>query len=266
MLREIFRRFIAIISSFSPKLASRIYYTTKVHKHLNLKKPRTFNEKLMWLKFNEYQNNNLVTKCVDKYEVREYVKECGLEETLNPLLGVYDNVICHDKNKLDIEKTRKQLNKWLRTKYWKFVAEVQYKNVKPKIVCERYLESKDENAIEDYKIYCFNGIAKCCMICLGRNLGKPAYYFFDPDWKLMKINPEGVSAPEGFTLKKPASIDKMYEYAEKLSKPFKFVRVDFFDYKDKAIFGELTFTPAGCVDLDYTDEGFYILGDMIDLK
>ncbi len=286
-LREIFRNSMGIISNFSPTLTSKIYYRAAIGKKLNLKNPQTFNEKLMYLKLNEYENNELITQCVDKYKVREYVeKVCG-KEILNELLGVYDNaneidfnklpkkfvlkcnhaagfnIICEDKNKLDIEETRKKLNKWLKTDYWKYVAEVQYKNVEKKIVCEKFLESKDGNSIEDYKIYCFNGKPKFCMLCIGRNLGKPKYYFLDIDWKLMRINPAGKSAPENFKVPKPECIDKMYEYAEKLAKPFKFVRVDFYDYESKPIFGELTFTPAGCVDANYIDGADKTIGNML---
>ena len=118
-------------------------------------------------------------------------------------------------------------------------------------------------SIEDYKIYCFNGKPKFCLLCVERNLGKPKYFYFDKEWNLLRINQAGKDAPENFTIPKPESIDKMYEYAEKLAKPFEFVRVDFYDYKSKPIFGELTFTPAGCVDLDYFEDVDKKLGDML---
>ena len=289
MFRDTYRKLMAVISTFSPRTTSKIYYRTKLKKKLNLDNPVTFNEKLMWLKHNKYENDDLIVRCADKYRVREYIKECGCEELLNELIGVYDNakeidfdklpdkfvlkcnnaagynIICEDKKKLDIEKTRKQLNKWLKSNYWKFVAEMQYKKIDKKIVCEKYLDSKDGNAIEDYKIYCFNGKPKFCMVCIGRNLGRPKYYIMDRNWSLMRINPTGINAPENFTIPKPKCIDQMYQYAEKLSKPFIFVRVDFYDYNDKPIFGELTFTPAGCIDGNYTDEAQKKMGDMINI-
>ena len=289
MFRKIFRKLMAIVSTFSPKLTSKIYYETKLKKKLNLKTPVTFNEKLMWLKLNEYEHNELITQCADKYKVREYVKKCGCNEILNELIGVYDNVddidfeklpdkfvlkcnhaagyniICKDKSKLDINKTKKQLKKWMKSNYWKYVAELQYKNIDKKIVCEKFLDSKDGNAIEDYKIYCFNGKPLFCMVCIERNLGKPKYYFMDRDWRLMRINPAGINAPDNFKIDKPACVEKMYMYAEKLSKPFKFVRTDFYDYNGKIIFGELTFTPAGCVDGNYVNCVQEKLGKMIQI-
>lgn len=287
--RETFRKSVGVISNFSPKLASKIYYKTKIGKSLNLENPKLFNEKLMWLKINKYSENPLVTQCVDKYKVREYVKNNGLENILITLIGTYNNpeeinfkelpdkfvlkcnhgagynIICEDKSKLNIEEAKSKLNKWLKEDYWKYVAEVQYKNVEKKIVCERFLESKDGNAIEDYKIYCFNGEPKFCMICIGRNLGKPKYYFFDRQWKLMRINPAGKEAEKNFTVSKPKCMDKMYDVAKTLAKPFEFVRVDLYEYNEKPMFGELTFTPAGCVDNNYVDGADIMLGNMLKL-
>lgn len=290
MIRNFYRCIIAVISTFSVKMASKLYYFTKIHKGLNLKNPRTFNEKLMYLKINEYQDNELITKCADKYKVREYVNEAGCPELLNELIDVYDNVdeidfsklpnqfvlkcnhaagyniICRDKKAINEQKIKKQLKKWIKTDYWKFVAEVQYKNIEKKIVCEKFLDSGNGRAIEDYKIYCFNGKPEFCMVCIGRELGKPKYYFVDKDWKIMKINNLGIKTPDNYHIEKPKCIDKMYMYAEKLSKPFKFVRVDFYNYNGKPIFGELTFTPAACVDNNYTKEGQILLGNMLNLE
>lgn len=290
LFRNIFRNIMSLVSNFSPELTSRIYYRMKFKKKLELKNPKTFNEKLMYLKLNEYENNELIVKCADKYRVREYIKDCGLENILNDLIGAYDNVdeidfeklpnsfvlkcnnaagfnlICEDKSNLDIKKAQKTLRMWLKKDYWKYVAEMQYKNIEKKIVCEKFLESKDGHAIEDYKIYCFNGKPEFCMVCIGREQGKPKYYFMDKNWNLLRINPAGVEAPENFKIDKPKVIDEMYKYAEILSKPFKFVRVDFYEYHNKTIFGELTFTPAGCIDNNYIEGIDEKLGQKIDLN
>ena len=98
-LRDIYRNIMAIISGISPTMTSQIYYFSKFRKKINLKNPQTFNEKLMYLKLNEYEDNELITKCADKYRVREYIKECGLENTLNDLIGVYNNADQIDFNK-----------------------------------------------------------------------------------------------------------------------------------------------------------------------
>ena len=103
LFRKTFRKLVSVISNFSPKLASKMYYKTKIGKSLNLKNPQLFNEKLMWLKLNKYANNPLVTKCVDKYKVREYVKECGLENILNTLISTYNS-----PDEIDFEKLPNQ--------------------------------------------------------------------------------------------------------------------------------------------------------------
>lgn len=288
-MRKLYRKFTALISNFSPTLTSKIYYYTKLKKKLDLKNPKTFNEKLMYLKLNEYETNELVVKCADKYRVREYVKEMGCEEILNELIAVYDrvqdidfdklpgsfvlkfnnsagyNVICKDKNELNIKETVKKMKKWEKAPYWKYVAELQYKRIEQKIICEKFMDSGSEDSLDDYKFFCFNGKPEFCMVCVGRNHGKPKYYFMDKNWNLMRINPDGLKAPDDFFLEKPKCIDEMYKYAEKLSKPFKFVRADFYDYLGKTVFGELTFTPAGCIDGNYTDDYQIEMGNKIKL-
>lgn len=287
MLKEIAKKILIMISKISPKLNSEILYFGKLKKKLNLKNPETFNEKIMWLKLNKYTDNELITSCVDKYEVRKYIKESESEEILNDLISVYNtpeeidfdklpnqfvlkcnhgagyNIICKDKSKIDFEKIKSILNKWLKEDYWALYSEMQYKNVKRKIICEKYLESNRYQSLEDYKVYCFNGKPKFIMVCIGRNTGKTKYYFLDKNWKIMKINKLGLETPENFKINKPKCIDEMFSYAEKLSKPFKFVRVDFYDCNDKVIFGELTFTPSACVDTNYTEEAQKELGNMI---
>lgn len=289
MIKSFLQYILMLLTKISPKINSEILYWGIIGKKLNLKNPQNFNEKLMWLKLNKYGNNELVSKCADKYSVREYVKECECGEILNDLIDVYSNVndidfnklpdkfvlkcnhasgyniICKDKDKLDERKTKKQLKKWLKKDYWAMYSEMQYKNIERKIVCEKFLESKGELSIVDYKVYCFNGKADFIMICVGRNTGHIKYYYMDKNWKVMKVNDLGMETPKDFQIEKPKCVDKMFEYAEKLAKPFEFVRVDFYDYKGKPVFGELTFTPSACVDTDYTEQGCLQLGKKLHL-
>ena len=151
MIKELEQDILMQLTRISPELNSKILYFGMLKRKLNLKEPKTFNEKLMWLKLNTYKDNELVSQCADKYRVRDYVKKCGCEEILNDLIGVYDNandidfeklpnrfvlkcnhaagynVICKDKSNLDIDKTRKKLNKWLKRDYWAMYSELQYK-------------------------------------------------------------------------------------------------------------------------------------------
>ena len=287
---KILKKTYKILSTISPTIASKIIYKIATKKKLNLKDPKLFNEKLMWLKLNLYKNNPLITECVDKYRVREYIKRSGCTELLNELIGVYDtpdeidfaklpdkfvlkcnhgagyNIICKDKSKLNIYDTKQTLKKWLKEDYWKTYAEINYKKVPKKIICEKFLENENQNDIEDYKVYCFNGVPQFVMVCVDRNSDKKTkYYFMNKNWEIMKINPTGIKAPDDLKIEKPKCIDKMFEYAQILSKPFPFVRVDFYSVNDKAVFGELTFTPAGCTDINYVGDANQMLGDLIDL-
>lgn len=261
-----------LLSSISPKLASKLLFKKAFGKNLDLNNPITFNEKLMWLKLNTYYKNPLITMCADKLKVREYIDSCGCTEILNDLIDSWDsvdeidwsslpnkfvlkcnhgcgyNIICENKEKFDIEAAKEKLKKWIKEDYWKFYAEVNYKYIKKKIICEKYIETEDGLLPNDYKMYCFNGKPEFVMVCIERENGHPKYYFFNEEWNLIRCNKNGREAPEGFTLPKPDAIDKMFQYARLLSKPFPFVRTDFYSQEGITIFGELTFTSSGALD------------------
>lgn len=252
----------------NPILYSKRVYRKTFGKKLNLKNPVEFNEKLMWLKFNTYYNNDLITQCADKYRVRDYVKKCGCEEILNDLIGVYNNIneiewkslpnkfalkcnhgagyniICTDKNKLDEEQVKKQLSKWIKEDYSKIAAEMQYKNINRKIICEKYIDMGNNKLPTDYKLYCFNGKVKIILVMKDRE-SIVTREFYNEKWERVYLR-EYEGSPAQPT-SKPDNLEKMIEYAEKLSKPFEFVRVDLYDVNQKIIFGELTFTPTGCL-------------------
>lgn len=271
----------------SPTLNTKARYRVAFKKKLDLKNPRTLNEKICWLKLNDYIKNPLVIKCADKYAVREFIKEQGCEDILNELYGVYDrvedipwdslpdqfalkwnfgsgyNIICDDKSSLNIEATKKILKKWGKTKFWLPFSEMQYKYAPKKIICEKYLNDGSGLLPNDYKVYCFNGKAKYIMICVGREHGEPKFYYFDRDWNFCKLSYDGLKEPEGFTVEKPKCVDKIFECAEKLSSPFPFVRADFYAVDDKVYFGELTFTPSGGMDTVRMPETEELFGDML---
>lgn len=274
----------------SPKFAVRTLYRIYHHKKLNLKNPTGLDEKIQWMKINYYKDNELVMQCADKYRVREYVKNCGCEEILVPLINNYHhaneinwedlpekfvlkwnfgcggNVVCPDKNKLDIEQTIRDLNKFEKMKFHLIAAEPQYDFKDKRIVCEQFIETEDGHSPVDYKFYCFNGEAKYVLCCIGRGeQQKPSFYFFDRNWQLQRLNKMGKAAPEGFSIPKPEGMDQLFDYAEKLSKPFPFVRADFYLEKGKAYFGELTFTPAGGFDRGRLPETDQLFGNMVHL-
>lgn len=264
----------------------KIKYKIIIGKKLNLKNPKTFNEKLQWLKL--YDRNPLFTNLVDKYAVRKYIEETLGSEYLIPLLGVYNafneidfealpnqfvlkpnhtsgNVyVCKDKSKINDVELKKIVNMWLKRRYYWIHREWPYKNIKPKIICEKYMVDDSGVELKDYKIMCFNGEAKCLFVCLNRNsLSGLNVNFFDIDWNLMPF--ERHYKRSNISISKPKNFDIMIRYAEKLSKNLPFVRVDFYESDGHLYFGELTFYPGSGFE-EFTPESYdYLLGSWIKL-
>lgn len=283
--------FKVLLTIISPTLNSRYSYKKCFGKKLDLNNPITSNEKVLWLKLNTYSTDPLVLQCANKYTVREYVKQCGCEEILNPLLGVYDspdeidfdklpnkfalksnyyfsyNIICKDKSTLNIPAAKKEMRRWNRSKMHLVTSEMQYANMERKILCERFIETSDGQAPNDYKIYCCNGKPVYAMVCIGREKGQvPKFYYVDRDGNVQRsMSYDGLKAPENFVYEKPEGWDKLFEYAEKLSTPFPFVRADFYLDNGNVIFGELTFTPGAGLDITKVESTDLLLGNMIQL-
>lgn len=259
-------------------------------KRLNLDNPQTFNEKLQWLKL--YDRNSEYTIMVDKYKVRDYIKEKIGEEYLIPLIGVWDNpddidfdalpdkfvlkcnhnsglgmCICKDKSKLNIENVKSELKKGLAQDYYLTGREWPYKNVPRKIIAEKYMtDTSDSSDFTDYKFFCFNGYVDCVMVCLERSSGDTKFYFFDSNWNLKRLNTRGKNAPDGFTISKPSQMDKMFEIAAKLSKGLPFVRIDLYQSNDHIYFGEITFFPDSGFDANLLPETDKYFGNLIHLE
>lgn len=261
-----------------------------MYKELNLDSPQTLNEKLQWLKL--YNRKPEYTIMVDKYAVRKYIADTIGEEYLIPLLGVWDNpddidfdalpnqfvlkcnhnsglgmCICKDKRKLDIEKVKDGLRKGLEQDYYLTGREWPYKNVKHRIIAEKYMtDSPNIDEFTDYKFYCFNGYVDCVLTCIERSTGNPKFYFFDKDWKLLRYNKRGKAAPADFTLPKPENIDEMFRIAGELSREIPFVRVDLYNSCGKIYFGELTFFPDSGWDPNRLPEIDLYFGNLVDLR
>ena len=278
-----------LLCGISPKLSVKFWYRLYLKKPLDLEHPKTLDEKIQWMKLYYYKDNPLVYQCADKFRVRDYVKNCGLEHILNDLIATYHsaneinwdvlpqkfvlkwnfsnggNIICSDKSKLDRKQAIKELNRFQKIKPHLKYAEPQY-DVEKVLLCEKFIETQNGEAPVDYKFYCFNGEAKYVLCCYGRSIDhRPAFYFFDKDWQLQRFNKMGKEAPEGFTMPKPEGMDALFHYAEILSKPFPFVRADFYLENGKAYFGELTFTPGGGYDMNRLPETQLKFGQMVNL-
>lgn len=263
------RRKIQVIAHklFSNEFMSKLYFKIVLKEKLDLKNPRTFNEKLQWLKLYYYPQNDLAVKCADKYRVREYIKEKGYENTLVPLLGDWDNVqdidwdslpnkfvlkcnhgcayniVCNDKTEFDRIKAKKQLDTWLKEDFGAFNIEPHYSNIKKhKITCEEFL---GDNLV-DYKFFCFNGIPKFIYVSSDLIHDRQARIgFFNIDGSKINLKRDDYASIEKIEL--PNFYNEMLEMASKLCKDFPFVRVDFFVTDNKYYFAELTFTPSACM-------------------
>ncbi len=269
------------------KIYLQLYYFASNKKFMNLKKPQTFNEKLQWLKL--YDRNPEYTKMVDKYEAKKYVASKIGEEYIIPTLGVYDKfddidfsklpnqfvikcthdsgglVICKDKTKLDIKAARKKINKCLKNNYYWLGREWPYKNVKPRIIIEKYITDESKNDLKDYKIFCFHGKPEMILVCSERfilnNMHKT---FFDTNWNQLNLT-EGNHITNK-KIKKPKHLNLMLKLATKLSENIPFIRVDFYEINNKVYFGELTFYPNGGFEKFEPKYWDYKLGRMINLK
>lgn len=275
------------------KLSDREYLEKKFYAmlgySLDLSNPETFNEKLQWLKL--YDRKPEYTVMVDKYKVREYIKEKIGEEYLIPLLGVWDKAedidfdklpnqfvlkcnhnsglgmyICKDKSKLtenQIKIIRKNLAKGLQQDYYLTGREWPYKDVPRKIIAEKYMED-ETGQLRDYKFYCFNGEPKIIMINSDREIGKTKADYFDMDfnWLDLKWGYEHVLVKPS----KPINFEKMKELAVVLSKNIPELRVDFYEVNNKIYFGELTFFDGSGFDKIEPKEWDKKLGDWIELS
>ncbi|MEK5066209.1 ATP-grasp fold amidoligase family protein [Cytobacillus sp. FSL R5-0596] len=254
--------------------------------HLNLDEPKTFNEKLQWLKLN--WKNPLIPICVDKLTVRDYVKQKGLGHTLNELIGVYENIkeidfnklpekfvlkathgsgwniVCNDKKGIDWKTSKRKLKRWMNDNYYYHGYEWVYKEIKPRIISEKFLEDKKHDELLDYKFMCFNGEVKCLFICSGRNKEEGLKVdFYDVDWNLMPFYRKYPNS--GKKIPKPEGFNMMIEYAKLLSEPFPFVRVDFYEVNGKIYFGELTFFPGSGLEFFSPESYDNLLGSWIEL-
>lgn len=261
-LRIILRKFISRLP-ISDKLFRSLLFWVRNKRHLNLKDPETFTDKLNWLM--TYTDFRQYAQYVDKYEVRDYVGQMVGDQFLNELYGLYSDeneidftilpskfilkathgsgmvFICHNKSEIYIPKVQSLCRKWLSTNYYYNERELNYYDIKPRIICEKLLLNPNGELPIDYKFYCFNGKAKIIYVDFDR-YGNHTRNLYNMNWELLPYKRDYPNHPVPF--ERPVKFDEMVNIAEILSSPFSIVRVDFFEVDRKIIFGELTFTPA----------------------
>lgn len=247
-----------------------IVYEATFNKKLDLNNPQTFNEKIQWLKL--YYRRPDYTTAVDKFQVREIIASNIGEKYLIPLLGVWDSVddinfeklpnqfvlkcnhdqgsviICKNKNDFDIKSAKSKLSKKLGMNHYWAIREWPYKNVKPCVICEKYMKNDTgDEELSDYKVLCFNGHPKLIEVHRGRFNGKHTQDFYDVEWKKTCFQQPDVPLSDE-TMKKPVFADEMLKLSEVLAAKYPHVRVDWYYTGGQLYFSELTFYDASGFD------------------
>lgn len=271
------------INTEPEKILKRVY-KYKMGRELNLDTPKYYTEKLQWLKL--YDHRPEYTTMVDKYAVKQYVADKIGEEFVVPLLGVWDSaeaidfdslpdqfvlktthdsgsyLICRDKANLDTEKAKQKMRFFLRRNYYKCSQEWPYKNVKPRIIAEEYLEDNLLGELRDYKFFTFNGVPKVLYIAQGRGSdGETVANFFDMEFNTLPFTIDHNTAP--VPPEKPANFELMKTLASKLSEGTPQLRVDFYEVNGKVYFGEMTFFHCGGLEAFHPEQWDLIFGDWV---
>lgn len=270
----------------------KFQYKMKTGRKLNLKNPQRFTEKLQWYKL--YYKNPIMKQCVDKYDVRDYIKSKGLGCILNDVYGIFDKIedinfdvlpnkfvikdtlggggnsviIVDDKSKADFTEIKITMSKWLSTSIKRKSSgrEWPYEGNKHRIIIEKYIESDiKDGGLVDYKLFCFNGLVDYLYIINGRCVGKHAKLgIYDKDFNKLNVYRNDEFVQEEI-FKMPKNYSQMVEYAKIISQEFPHARVDFYNVRGKIIFGEITFFD-GSGYMKYNPDSFdYELGKNFDL-
>lgn len=243
----------------------KLQYRIKFKRKLNLKDPKRFTEKMQWYKL--YYRNPLMVQCADKYMVRQYVKEKGLAYILNELYAVYDepknidfatlpdrfvlklsngsgtNLICRNKSEIDKAEVVHQFRQFKFRAKADAGREWPYMKAKSVIVAEKLLEDEQHmnNAVNDYKIFCFNGKPEYVICISNRYTDKCNHLVYTTDWEKVNVVSEGADLTGDEP--RPENLAEMLRIAEKLSADFPFARIDLYSLEGKIYFGEITFFP-----------------------
>lgn len=284
----------AFVGRHWPETLVKIRYFVRFKKRLNLNHPQTLNEKILYLSLRT--DTTEWTRLADKYRVREYIKECGLDEILVPLHGYWhsadeidfealpqsfvlktvqgsgDIILVKDKSRIDKNAVRRKMQRAVTTNYGELEGGKHYMRIEPAIIAEGMLTNdavsqRYSSSLIDYKIWCFNGRAHYIMTCANREAKHFDMLTYDRDWS---VHPEYSIFNDcywcGATLPMPENYEEMIAIAEKLAKPFPVVRVDVYNVGGKIYFGEMTFTSLGGLMDYYTEEFQQLAGDLIDLN
>lgn len=274
-------------------LPDKLYLSLKFYKKFgrfpNWKDPKTYNEKLQWLKL--YDRRPEYSIMVDKCAVKDYVRLLIGGEYVIPTLGIWNRpefidwdelpnqfvlktthgggnegiVICRDKTSFNKKNAIDILYKNLKKDLYEIHREWPYKNVEHKVIAEKYLEEAGKTSLNDYKVMCFEGKAKLIELHVGRFTDNHTQDFYDREWNLTDITQGSYGGNNSIATPKPALLDEMIRLSEILAKGIPHVRVDWYIVNNQLYFGELTFFDASGLDNFIPEKYNYILGDWIKL-
>ena len=285
--RNVRLKILRMLSFIPDKMMLKLQYRIKMGRKLNLKNPQRFTEKIQWYKL--YYKNPKMIQCVDKYDVREYVKSKGLEDILIPCYGVYESVdqidweslpnqfvmkdtlggggnsviIVKDKNNTDVEELKRCGAEWtsIRAHVRDAGREWPYYNGKNhRIIIEKYIESDaNKRGLIDYKFFCFNGNPEFLYVMGERVVGKEVKVaILNSDYSETEVQRVGDTQYKDYT--KPYNYNEMKSIVEILSKEFPHVRVDMYNIEGRIYFGELTFSNASGYMKYNPDSADYVFG------
>ncbi|MHC1725279.1 MAG: ATP-grasp fold amidoligase family protein [Syntrophobacteraceae bacterium] len=269
----------------SPQLLAQLRYRAAWGRWPDFADPTTFDEKLLWL--NLYWRHPLKVECADKSTLRAYVERQGLGYMLPRIYGMYEtvgaidfaalperfvlkcthgckcNVFCWNKAALDIAAGRRDLAQWMAVDYSRYLGELHYSGMKPHILCEELLDDGTGQLPTDYKVYCFNGRPSWILCYTDRSPNnKGSRTAVDLDWNQVTCY---LKEDGGRSFPRPAALPELLSASEKLAAPFPFVRIDFYCIAGRAVLGEMTFTPNGCINSSYTDYAQQEMGRLLNL-
>ena len=280
--------FRSLIRKIAPVHYVKWQYRYITHHSCNLKNPIRYTEKLQYLRLFVYPKDPLVSKCAGRVGVRDYLKDLGHADLLVPVLGIYDsfdeipfdslpnsfvlktthasqwNILVRDKSALNKEEAKKKFDRWLKKDYGKLTVERHYSPIKPQIIVEEFL-GDTKTLPTEYKIHVYNGVAKNLYVVTGRGVDI-RYTQLYVDWTPFDGSQfNGWKKADKVPLR-PECFDEMVRLAEEISKPFPFVRADFYELNGKIYFSEMTFTPAkGTLILD-DDQADFEMGKWLDIS
>lgn len=282
MFKKIIYGFLKKMKFLPQELYVKIYYEYYSGNKLDYNNPKDFNEKISWYKV--FYRPKLLNQLVDKYHVKKFVEMKVGAHILNETIGVFEkvsdvdfdalpnqfvikgvhgfhfNLIVKDKSKLNLVKSKYLLRKWMtKNQYYRGGMEWAYKDVKPLLLAEKYLEEIGQDIINDYKFFCFNGVPKFVQIDLERGVNNYRCYY-DMNWNKQEFYTEQNPFYSG-EVEKPSNFEEMKEVAGKLAKNLPFVRVDLYSIEGRTIFGEMTFYPTDARKRFLPEKYNRIIGD-----